>query len=68
MEPKTHFESEDDVEAHFAAQVELWDKPKPQPASDLWERIEQARLLNVHRPVKAHHPIAKPDFLSLIHI
>src|SRR5207253_4883007 len=54
MERKTHFESEEDVEAYFAGQTELWDEPKPQPPDYLWQRIEQARLLNVNQPPKSH--------------
>jgi hypothetical protein len=65
MERKTHFDSEDDVEAYFAALIELWDKPKPQPPRYCWERIQQARLLSVRQPVKAYHPIARPDFSRL---
>jgi len=65
MERKTHFESGDDVEAYFVAQIELWDKPKQPPPPYLWERIEQARLLNVRQPVKAYHPLTRPDFSRL---
>ena len=65
MERKTHFESDDDVEAYFAGQNEFWGQPKPNPPEYLWQRIEQARLLNVRRPVKANHPIAKPNFARL---
>ena len=65
MERKTHFESDDDVEAYFAGQSELWGQPKPNPPEYLWQRIEQARLLNVRRPVKVNHPIAKPNFARL---
>jgi hypothetical protein len=65
MERKTHFESDDDVEAYFAGQNEFWGQPKPNPPEYLWQRIEQARLLNVHRPVKASHPIAEPNFARL---
>jgi len=65
MERKTHFESEEDVEAYFAGQTELWDEPKPQPPDYLWQRIEQARLLNVNQPPKSHHAIASPDFSRL---
>jgi hypothetical protein len=64
MERKTHFESEADVEGYFAAQMELWDEPRPKPPRYLWERIEQVRL-NVKRPVKANHRIAKPNFAGL---
>ena len=65
MERKTHFETEEDVEAYFAAQDELWHEPRPQPAPYLWERIEQARLLNVRLLVKAFHPLATPNFSRL---
>ena len=65
MERKTHFESEEDVKAYFADQTELWDEPKPQPPDYLWQRIEQARLLNVNQPPKSHHAIASPDFSRL---
>ena len=65
MERKTHFESEEDVEAYFAAQTELWGEPKPQPPEYLWQRIEEARLLNVLQPVRSCHTIARPDFSRL---
>ena len=65
MERKTHFESEADVKAYFAAQTELWDETRPQPPEYFWQRIEQARLRNVVQPVKSHHAIARPDFSRL---
>ena len=65
MERKTHFESDDDVEAYFAGQSELWGQPKPNPPEYLWQRIEQARLLNVGQPVKPRHTVASPDFSRL---
>ena len=43
---KTHFESAADVETYFAAQIELWSEPRPQPPDCLWDRMEEARLLN----------------------
>lgn len=65
MERKPHFESDDDVKAYFAAQIELWDKPKPHPPQHFWEQIEDVHLLNARRPGKARHPIAKPNFSRL---
>jgi hypothetical protein len=65
MERKTHFESDDDVEAYFEGQSELWDQPKPSPPEDLWQRIEQARLLKARQPVSLHHTIARPDLSRL---
>lgn len=65
MERKTHFESEEDVQVHFAAQIELWEESRPQPPDYLWERMEQARLLNVRQLVKPRHAIAVPDFSCL---
>ena len=65
MERKTHFESEDDVKAYFAAQIELWHESRPQAPQYLWERMEQARLLNVRQPLKPRHAIAGPDFSCL---
>ena len=44
MERNTQFKCDGDVDAYFAAQIELWSDPKPQPPDDLWERLEQARL------------------------
>jgi len=65
MERKTHFESEDDVKAYFAAQTELWHEPSPEPPEHLWERMEEARLLNVGQPLKPRRTIAVPDFSNL---
>jgi hypothetical protein len=65
MEPKTHFESEDDVKAYFAAQIELWHESSPHPPDHLWERMERARLLSVGQPLKSRRTIAVPDFSNL---
>jgi hypothetical protein len=65
MERKTQFESGEDVKAYFANQTELWHDPKPQPPDHLWQRIEQARLLNLNQPPKSNHAIARPDFSRL---
>ena|SRR5207248_1981389 len=65
MERRTYFESDDDVEAYFADQSELWRQPKPNPAEYLWQRIEQTRLLNALQPVKSRHTIGRPDFSRL---
>jgi hypothetical protein len=63
MERKTHFESNVDVEAYFGEQAELWDEPKPEPAADLWEKMERARLFNEQVPRPLMHPIARPDLI-----
>ena len=52
-----NFECREDVEGYFAEQFELWAEPKPSPPKDVWERLEQTRVMNLHQLHRAHRRV-----------